>query len=335
MACVITALLFTLVATPPQLHLVAVGDVMLGRGVAAHTARHGNPLQHLTPLLSTADVAFANLECTLSNRGRRKQGGFALRASPVSAVFLADVGLDVVSLANNHTTDFGPHALLDTSDAVAAAGVLGVGLTGPDTAPFSVVTVRGVRVAFVAFNDIEPSVTRRNRTGVAALQLKEAIGAVELARRNADVVVVSLHWGYQYQHAPTRHMRRVAHALSDAGAHLILGHHPHVIQGLERRGRTVIAYSLGNAVFDQRDPKTHRGMALDVVLDAHGVVQVTVLPLDTRTPSPTLLTGRAAQRARQDVKVWSRPLGNHVLLDDRGARVLVPPPPPEQVASQS
>jgi poly-gamma-glutamate capsule biosynthesis protein CapA/YwtB (metallophosphatase superfamily) len=335
MACVITALLFTLVATPPQVHLVAVGDVMLGRGVAVHAARHGNPLQHLTPLLTKADVAFANLECTLSNRGRRKEGGFALRAAPVSSVFLSDAGLDVVSLANNHTTDFGPHALLDTADAVAAAGVLGVGLTGPDAPRFSVVMVRGVRVAFVAFNDIEPSATRRNRTGVAALNLQDATRAVEHARHNADVVVVSLHWGYQYQHAPTRHMRRVAHALSDAGAHLILGHHPHVIQGLERRGRTVIAYSLGNAVFDQRDPKTHRGLALDVVLNRDGVVDVTLLPLDTRTPSPTLLTGRAARRALKDVKVWSRPLGNHVLLDERGARVVVPPPPPVLVASQS
>lgn len=327
-ACVLLGTLLS--ATPPPVRLVAIGDVMLGRGVAPYAARHGNPLQSIAPLLRNAHVSFANLECTLSDRGQRKRGGFALRGDPVAALWLERAGLDVVSLANNHTSDFGPLGVDDTLDAVRAAGVHAVGVSHAGEPALELLEVHGVRVAFLAFNEIEAVLPAAGTLGPTPLQLDAAQRAVVRARENVDVVVVSLHWGYQYQHAPTRHMRRVAHALVDAGAQVILGHHPHVMQGVERRGRAIIAYSLGNAVFDQKDPNTHVGLALEVTLDATGPTAARLRILDTHTPSPTLLTGRAARRHLRQVRAWSARLGDAPSWDGPDAlRLAVPPPPPQ------
>ncbi len=260
--------------------LAAVGDVMLERAPTA------NPIHDL---LHGADVAFANLEVPLSDRGHPADKLIVFRSLPSLAPALREMGLDIVSFANNHALDYGMAAFLQTIEVVEAAGVRIIG-AGADlsAAMRSVVTEhRGMRVAWLGFASTLPTgwAATPDRPGVAPLRVRvrieadtsvieeqpgtspyvsteviaedvaHAAAAIGRARQDADAVVVSVHWGVPpgwaapFQGTLADYQRPLAHALIDAGADAILGHHPHTLHGVEvYRGRPIL-YSLGNFLF--------------------------------------------------------------------------------------
>lgn len=279
--------------TPPPVTLAAAGDIMFSRGVARELARAGaaGPFEHVDGALRAADLAFANLECPLAARWVTVPKVIAFRAAPASAALLRDAGLDIVSFANNHALDCGRPGLLETLESLAAAGVrwCGAGRTRPEAEAPVVFEIRGRRVAFVGFTEflMEAEGGPETPTVVTAREdtVRRMIGA---ARREADDVVASFHWGAEYRDRPTRFQRRMARLAVEAGADLVLGHHPHVLQGLEwltvtSTGRTrqaLIAYSLGNFLFDQKQPETMRSGLLHVSLGEGGVLAADLRPLE-------------------------------------------------------
>ena len=241
--------------------IVAGGDVMLDRGVRAQIHKHGAPalFSGIAPMLRQADFAFANLECPLAQLAPKVPKPArrpVFKADPALAPALRQAGFDVLSLANNHALDCGSQGLSETLDALGKARLQAVGAGHTlAQAPQPIVTqARGVRIAWIAATEFAPLGQRGSGPSIAPLETAALRAQVRAARSVADVVVLSLHWGIEYHAAPSSRQRRWARAALEAGADVILGHHPHVLGPVEevRIGgrRRLIAYSLGNLVFD-------------------------------------------------------------------------------------
>jgi hypothetical protein len=174
------------------------------------------------------------------------------------ATVLRQAGVGVVSLANNHVMDYGPSGLAQTMDALSGAGVrfAGAGLDRERACAPAFVTIRGTRVAFLARTGVlvtAPSYAQERSPGTAFLDPTETVAAIKRCRPNAEVVVLLLHWGLEEYRYPSPSQRKLVKQFARAGADVVLGHHPHVTQGIERIGRTVVAYSLGNFAFGETE----------------------------------------------------------------------------------
>ncbi|MFH1085112.1 MAG: CapA family protein, partial [Chloroflexota bacterium] len=284
-------------APPPSVELVAVGDVMLGRSVGdamrATSPRYPFEGVGVQALLSGADLAFGNLECAISDRGQRQVKAYTFRAAPSAALRLTFAGLDVLALANNHSMDYGPLALADTVAHLREAGLVPVGAGANTSEAYApqIVERNGLRLAFLAYNEVGPRWmdAAEARPGSAYLDPARLAADVRAARAQADLVIVSCHWGIESRFEATAGQQRVARSLEEAGAALVIGHHPHVVQGLAH-GRTALAvYSLGNFVFDMGLPNTSEGVALRCTLDPTGVKTFALLPYAIRRGQPALL----------------------------------------------
>jgi len=308
---------------PDETRITLVGDIMLGRSVGEAAAAAGDPAAPLRPLqrrLAAADITVGNLESTLSRAGAPRQGDDSFAAPPTVVHGLVDSGFDVLSLANNHTGDFGRTALLRTLRRVGRSPIAQVG-AGRDLArAWRPVVVRrdGVRFGFVAFNAIGEtpratasspgvaSVRMQPRTGpLDAADLARAVRTVRMLRRDrADVVVVLPHWGAQYTHTPVAAQRRVARALVAAGADVVVGGHPHWVQEVQRVRRGVVVHSLGNYVFDMDFMRqTQEGVVCDLVFAGARLRSVRFTPYVIGADhAPRLVRGPRA-------RVVLRPLG--------------------------
>jgi poly-gamma-glutamate capsule biosynthesis protein CapA/YwtB (metallophosphatase superfamily)/outer membrane protein assembly factor BamB len=264
--------------------LVFLGDVAPGRSMEAQLARFGPayPWLGLQPLLREADLAVANLECVLTTQGKPLDKPYLLRAHPRWGETLVEGGFDLVTLANNHGLDYGNEGLAETMDTLAALGVayVGAGRSREEAHAPALFDLNGVRIAVLGYAAARwngsvdvPATDRLAWAEPAAVEAD-----VRAVRDRADLVVVLLHAGTEYAAEPSSDQVRVAHAAIDAGADLVVGHHPHVAQTVERYGRGLIVYSLGNTLFDIPRPATMRGHLLRVHATQAGLVRAELWP---------------------------------------------------------
>lgn len=242
---------------PPRAVTVALlGDLMFARDVTSLMEQHGvaYPFERVRAMWAGADIVAGNLEGTYTSRGTALTKEYTFRTPPRLAEALTAGGVQVVSLANNHTFDFGAVGLSDTLAALQAAGVGSFGAGEHEeaaTRPLIVTTGGGLRVAFLGFDDIgEVQFATARQPGVAQADTARIRRAVQQATAEADWVVVFIHWGAEYRHDPGTRQRALAQAAIEAGASVVVGTHPHVLQPWEQIGAGVVLFSLGNFVFD-------------------------------------------------------------------------------------
>lgn len=314
----------------------AIGDVMLSHVFDGPIKRGINPLDGVAPVLRAADLAIANLEGPITTRGSRaKAKKYTFRTPPARAAMLADAGLDVVGLANNHSMDFGAVGFRDTRDALRAAGVAFCG-AGDDIAEArrpAIVEVRGTRVAILAYNWTNPSYFnaadawpgrrarpgrkaergRPARPGNAAAQPAWIAADVAKARETCPVVVVVIHWGQEKSHALRDYQRPFARRAIESGASLVIGNHPHVAQGIERIGNGVACYSIGDGVFGGSDHRAADSLVLRAGFEAGRLASVEVMALHTNLRAigfvPRIRTGVDAKPTLALVRSLSADLG--------------------------
>jgi poly-gamma-glutamate capsule biosynthesis protein CapA/YwtB (metallophosphatase superfamily) len=286
------------------LRLALAGDTMLGRGVAQRLGADPRaPLvaPEVTDALADADLFVLNLECCISERGERladPRKPFFFRAPPIAAERLAELGVDAVTLANNHALDYGPVALLDTLDHLDRAGIAHVGAGADVDAARASATIAadGVRLRVVAASDHPAGcAARRRRPGIAYADLragKVPAWLLEAARPDprANAVLVTPHWGPNMRAEPLAAVRRAAEALVAAGATLVAGHSAHVFQGVAGR----VLYDLGDFVDDyavDSDLRNDLGLLWLVTIDDRGPRRLEALPLRLEHCHTRLATG--------------------------------------------
>lgn len=277
--------------------LMIVGDVMLGRGVLAEP----EPLADAAPWLGAADLTLGNLEGVITDSQQSTQNhelgtynGASLKPQaarimltmPSTAVSdLQSAGFDLLGLANNHSLDLGAAGLIGTAVSMERAGLIPVGLQTGDLVTPTMRVVNGVHLAFFAFNAV-PDPLGAGRCQPADLspcpvnwQPETAIPAIQRAKTAADAVIVFIHWGFEYENQHDLMQAHIAETMRKAGADLVLGHHPHIVQPLMVDANGVTAFSLGNFVFDQESAVSGHGLALLAYFDTSGLRAVQALPV--------------------------------------------------------
>jgi poly-gamma-glutamate capsule biosynthesis protein CapA/YwtB (metallophosphatase superfamily) len=277
--------------------LALAGDTMLGRAVAerlAHDPQHALVAPEVVDVVREADVFMLNLECCISARGEPTPGRvFHFRAPPWAAQVLARLGVNCVTLANNHALDFGPDALFDTLAHVDAAGIRVVGAgTDVERARAPVVLERdGFRLAVIAFADHPAEYAAgANRPGIAYADLRRGVPDWVTTFPDVDAVLVTPHWGPNMTAEPPRNVRRAAHTLLEAGATIVAGHSAHVFHGVSRR----VLYDLGDFIDDYAvDQKLRNDLGLLFVVDLAGD-WLEAIPLKLEFAHTRLATGHDA-----------------------------------------
>jgi poly-gamma-glutamate synthesis protein (capsule biosynthesis protein) len=309
------------------IRLLLAGDIDLGGGYAD---RHGSdpgdwiaPFTEVQPVFAGADVRVGNLECPLFRGAEPRRKRNVLGAPPDSAAALSYLGFTALSLANNHSTDQGSEGLQRTREVLQSRGIVPFGAAGDlklaSTPAF--VQAKGVTFAFLGYaeqgGDVGAEGATHSTAGCVPLSLERIQHDIAQARARAEHVVVSLHWGYQSDRYPDPEQVATARKVIDLGALIVHGHHPHVLQGMERYGRGLILYSLGNFYFPDfvrtdglrfRFPRETRRTAVVLCdITAPGVQSFSTIPLvvggDGRV---RLLRGRAAARAARSITGLAR-----------------------------
>lgn len=288
-----------------EIVMVAVGDVMLSRTVEKTMMDKKNfkyPFIKTAELTSGADITFGNLETPIISGRLINTSEFTFRTDPRSLSGLRYAGFDVLSLANNHMMNFGEEGLEETLKNLDAAEIrhAGAGIGSDNIGKSAVMTVKGVRFSFLAFTyntDVRKD-PKLGEYGVQNMDMKNMQKAVKLAKEVSDVVVVSMHAGTEYRTRSGRFQQDFSHSAIDAGADLVIGHHPHVVQEAEKYNGKYIIYSLGNFVFDQMwSSETRLGAVAEITFDGKEIKSVRFYPVKIYDYSqPSFIAGNEAKR---------------------------------------
>lgn len=265
-ARVAAARLYGIVAGEPEITISAIGDVMTGRTIQDTMDLHGYeyPFEYIAPHMQRAQVGFANIEVVIADEGEPVEKVFVFRSNPAVIPYLAEFGLSLAALANNHALDFGAEGMADMIDGFRRHEILtaGGGMNETQARAPAFLTVRGIRFGFVSAVDVPIEPNGYHRPHMEAVGdspgmfwaepalVRDALVSLE---DQVDVSILSLHSGYEYWNRPNDIQLAVVEAALDGGADIVIGTHPHVLQPVELENGDMVLYSLGNGVFDVDD----------------------------------------------------------------------------------
>lgn len=255
--------------------MTLVGDIMMDRSVKGSVVKNFggdyNALFVNTGYLRDTDITFGNLEGSVATGGHNVGSRFSFHMNPVSLVALKDTGFDIVSFANNHVGDWSMVAFNESLAHMRENNILytGAGSDYTDATTPRIIEVRGMKIGFLATTDVGPNwlAATPTKPGIVLASDPNLPQIIASAKQQVDILVVSFHWGNEYSPA-NAHQVALAHQSIDAGADIVVGHHPHVMERVEEYNGKLIFYSLGNFIFDQYfSPHTMRGMVATVSID--------------------------------------------------------------------
>lgn len=316
-----------------ELKLIAVGDIMLSANRAAgkQMAQKGYkyPFEAVKGILEEGDITFANMESPISTVGTKLPGkGITFRTDPMVLDGLKYAGIDILSLANNHILDYDDPALLDTLRLLDEADIqrAGAGQNLAEARKPAIIEKNGLKVAFLAYSDMadiyfsnkykKVFAAADDRAGVAPTDIDMILEDVAAVRPQVDIVIVSLHWGVEDSNNTTDQQKEMAHRIIDAGADAILGHHPHVLQGVEIYKGKPIAYSLGNFVFDQLKENNKQSMILELDFKDDRWVAGKAYPVYMQEKGhPVIATGQKGTNILNKIAELSETMGTKVKVE--------------------
>lgn len=238
--------------------------------------------ESLRETIAESDIFMANLEFPFSDRGTQaadKQ--FTFRVSPSRVSILQEIGPEIVTVANNHALDYGTDALLDTCDTLDSAGILhvGAGKNLEEAKQPQIIEKNGKKIGFLGASRVFPTggwAAGSSHPGMfSAYDTASVVQEIQKVKKECDYLVVYVHWGIERNTQPEAYQREMGHQYIDAGADLVVGSHPHVLQGIELYHGKWILYSLGNFVFGSSIPET---MLVQASVDAQGETALSIVP---------------------------------------------------------
>jgi len=260
------------------------GDVLIDRGVKTLMNQGGSeailPAAHRYPF-NEADIAMLNLEYPISTRGTPMEKEFTFRGDPEHIGFFNELGVDIVSLANNHTFDYGKDAFLDTLDLLDANNIkyVGAGRNIDDAKRYEIFEVSGKKIAILAASRVVPTsdwYAAAERPGVfGTYDTTVPNEQIRAASEEADYVIIYVHWGVELNTRPENYQINMAHEYIDNGADAVIGSHPHVLQGIEFYNGKPIIYSLGNFIFTN---PARDSMAVTLTFNEDAPPEVKIIP---------------------------------------------------------
>jgi len=310
-------LIQALPAKAEEIVITAVGDIMLaGRWTPLLKQKgYDYSFDGVRKELAASDINLANLESPIADGGEEYVGKkFRFRAEPQLATALRRAGFSLVTLANNHSMDYGGEALGETFRHLNENGIawIGAGKNLVKARKMALYTIKGKRIAFLGYSLTQPTefFAGNNRPGTAPGYEKLVTADIKNARSQADYVVVSFHWGKEAVSAVQVYQRTVAQQAINAGADIIIGHHPHILQGIERYKNGLIFYSLGNFAFASRSTTADVSAMIRLRLDRDHR-EAEILPLDVRYRlvgfQPRLLAGEKGAAVIEQLNNLSKP----------------------------
>ena len=309
----------TLPPEPTRILITAAGDCTLGGEVKSgidqrfknSVKKNGYDyfLASVKDIFSADDFTIVNLEGPLTTAGKYSDKLYVMRGGTEYARILSGSSVDIANLANNHTYDFGKKGYEDT---LAALEAVGVAASGNDI--LHIAEKDGYKIGFVGYE-------RWNHSA------KDAVDGVKAAREQCDIVIASMHWGQEYHYTPENAQKKLGRQLIDAGADLVIGHHPHVIQGIEQYNGKYIIYSLGNFCFGgNTNPKDKDCYIFqqEFIMEDSGPVDggIRIIPCSVSSKSstndyqPTPLSGEKAEKLLEKILKLSQ-IENAIWLEEK------------------
>lgn len=306
------------------LRVSAVGDIMLG-GTAGPELRvlgYDYPFVHVREFFKDSHIVFGNLEGPLTTGGQAERDKqFVFRSPPAKVVpALKAAGFNLFSLANNHTLDYGHEGLRHTIAALDEAGIAyaGAGENLAQARRPAIITAEGRKVAVLAYSMTLPEnfFAGPANPGTAFGHENHVRADVARARKEADIVLVSFHWGQEGKTELREYQTRLGRAAIDAGAAAVLGHHPHILQGIERYKDGVILYSLGNFVFGSYSKTAKTSVIAQLSFEGKRLTSLQLIPVNVYNPEvnfqPLPLHGVEADAVVEHLRQLSLPFGTAI-----------------------
>lgn len=299
---------------PERVVISFAGDTLFSGKVENKLKQEGYdyPYKHVKDLFLQDDLTVLNLETPVTERGTpEEEKTYVFKSSPEVLPEMVRAGVEAVNLANNHILDQGVEGLLDTLGHLSEAGVLHVGAGKNSKEAFAPVYVErnGIRIALCGFSRVIPREgwAAGKGPGVAATyNSTRAVKTIEEARKQADLVLVVVHWGKERTVELEQHQTELAHAYIDAGADLVIGGHPHVLQGLESYKGKWIAYSTGNFIFTKsNDPKTWETAVFQASCSKAGDCDLKLVPYRTEVGQPVPMNEAERTQLWSELEVMS------------------------------
>jgi poly-gamma-glutamate capsule biosynthesis protein CapA/YwtB (metallophosphatase superfamily) len=236
-----------------SIKVACCGDLLLC-GESLNTSC-SQALKDIKPLFEKADIVIGNLETPLTENGSSNPNKCSIRGLPAWAKVLKDNNVSVVSLANNHILDFGEQGLKDTLTILSQYGIVhvGAGMNEHDARAAKIIQCKEKKIGILARSSVEVMsrcYAKDDLPGAAFLDMDEVVAALQDLRQKTDYIIFLVHWGLEEYHYPMPLQRKQARQFIKAGAHAVIGHHPHVFQGIEKIENGVVLYSLGNFIID-------------------------------------------------------------------------------------
>lgn len=300
----------------------AVGDIMLAGSGEKTYRKHGYdyPFGATKEILKQGDILLGNLEAPITESGSEfTDKRFRFKTSLETAAALKSAGFTHLSLANNHILDFGAEGLRQTLDILDKSGIIhsGAGADISAARKAGITSVKGLKIASLSYSLTYPEefFAGTDRAGTAPGYTQLFTADIEQAKKSADCVIVSFHWGGEGLDKPKPYQMTAAHRAVEAGADIVIGHHPHVLQGVEHYGNGVIFYSLGNFTFGSISKSSSSSMIARITFDG-GIKEVEIIPLNVLNSEvnfqPKPLNGSRAKKVARIVDSLSRPMGSRI-----------------------
>jgi gamma-polyglutamate biosynthesis protein CapA len=301
-----------------SVRISVVGDILLDRGVEVMIQRYGPsyPYEKISKVLKQSDITVGNLEgpITESSTPALKKNNLIFRGDLLNLPYLYNAGFSLFNLANNHVMDYGPKGLCDTIELLNKAGIntFGAGYNKEKAEKPIYIHKNGIIIGFLGFSAFPPEgyFYFENRPDVAHLNEDRLRSIISHSKKECNVLVVIFHWGKEFDFYPSEHQKTVAHMACESGADIVIGHHPHVLQGIEKYKGKYIFYSLGNFVFDKQVPKgTDQTGVLQFTVNKQAIQAVTLLPIKIIKCQPTTCNENDAQYITKRLNLYSKGIG--------------------------
>ncbi len=299
-----------------EVRITAVGDINFGGRLKYIAKNKGFSyfFSFTDNLFLQDDLSLGNLECVLSKKGSPvSKKKYTFRGDPEAALALKKWGFELISVANNHSKDFGETAFLDSLEHLKKAGLFFAGggrnLSEARSPVFLQIGKR--KIGFLAYSRVLPPGWSANskRSGVAPFtDFHQVLQDIKRAKRNCDFLIVSVHWGKEMSPNPSSRQIKQAHQMIETGTDFLMGHHPHVVQGFEIYHGKLIAYSLGNFIFSPGSSKGNYSAILQFTLDEWGVKEAKIYPVFISNGQPRII--KSKNRWLEEIKKRCNRLSN-------------------------